>query len=96
MTVKKHYTVEEIARYLIDSPFVMWEDGYYYAHWDEESGLVYEYTPDTVDGRARAAYADEISREEFDAKESLADPDFMEVCEALAYDLNQQLAELDN
>ena len=89
-------TVKEIAEYIIDSPALMYEDGEYFAHWSEEKGLNYDGNtdPENITVSAPCDYADSMSREEFDNKESLSDPDFMRICEELAKKLNEETEDL--
>lgn len=92
----KKISVEEIAEYIIDSLALMYEDGEYYAHWSEEKGLNYDGNtdPENITVSVPCEYADGISREEFDSKESLDDPDFMRICEGLADKLNEEIEDL--
>ena len=89
-------TVKEIAEYIIDSPVLMYEDGEYFAQWSEEKGLNYDGNtdPENITVSAPCDYADSMSREEFDNKESLSDPDFMRICEELAKKLNEETEDL--
>ena len=89
-------TVKEIAEYIIDSQALMYEDGEYFAHWSEEKGLNYDRNtdPENITVSAPCDYADSMSREEFDEKESLEDWDFMQICEDLADKLNQEIEDL--
>lgn len=92
----KKISVEEIAGYIIDSPALMYEDGEYFAHWSEEKGLNYDGNtdPENITVSAPCDYADSMSREEFDGKEDLQDPDFMRICEELADKLNAEINNL--
>ena len=89
-------TVKEIAEYIIDSPALMYEDGEYFAHWSEEKGLNYDGNtgPENITVSAPCDYADGMSREELDNKESLSDPDFMRICEELEKKLNEEIEDL--
>ena len=89
-------TVKEIAEYIINSPALMYEDGEYFAHWSEEKGLNYDGNtdPENITVSAPCDYADSMSREEFDEKESLEDCDFMQICEELANKLNEEIEDL--
>lgn len=89
-------TASEIAEYIIESMGMMYEDGGYFAHWSEEKGLNYDGNtdPENITVSALCDYADGMSREEFDSKESLSDPDFMQICEELADKLNEEIEDL--
>lgn len=89
-------TPKEVAKYIIDSPALMYEDGEYYAHWSKEKGLNYDgnMNPENITVMTVCDYADEMSREEFDEKESLADCDFMQICEELADKRNEEIDDL--
>lgn len=89
-------TVKEIAEYIIDSPVLMYEDGEYFAHWSEEKGLNYDGStdPENITVSVPCDYADGMSREEFDSKERLSDPDFMRICEELSDKLNEEIEDL--
>ena len=83
----------EIANYIINSSALMYEDGEYFAHWSEEKGLNYDGNTDqeNITVSVPCEYADEMSRDEFDSKENLDDPDFMRICEELAQKLNKEI-----
>ena len=89
-------TVKEIAEYIIGSPALMYEDGEYFAHWSEEKGLNYDGNtdPENITVSAPCDYADSMSREEFDSKEGVSDPDFMRICEELAEKLDKEIETL--
>ena len=89
-------TIKEIAEYIINSTALMYEDGEYFVHWSEEKGLNYDGNTDSENITVSSAceYADGMSREKFDSKESLADPDFMRICEELAGKLNKEIEDL--
>lgn len=89
----KKITKLEVAQYLINSPSLMYEDGEYYAHWSEEKGLNYDgnMDPENITVCVPCEYAYEMSREEFDSKESVDDADFMGICEALAEKLSEEI-----
>ena len=89
-------TVKEIAEYIINSPSLMYEDGEYFVHWSEEKGLNYDGNTDSenITVSVPCEYADGMSREEFDSKENLDDPDFMRICEELADKLNEEIEDL--
>lgn len=50
--------------------------------------------PENITVMTVCDYADEMSREEFDEKESLTDCDFMQICEELADKLNEEIEDL--
>ena len=86
----------EIANYIINSQTMMYEDGEYFAHWSEEKGLNYDgnMDPENITVSVLCEYTDEMSRDEFDSKENLDDPDFMRICEELAENLNKEIDDL--
>lgn len=87
-------TALEVADYIIHSPYMLYEDGYYYAHWNPKERLNYKGNsdPDNITVCVPCAYADEVSdRDEFNAKESVDDEEFMRVCDALADKLNKEI-----
>lgn len=87
-------TTLEIANYIINSPSTMYEDGYYYAHWNEKDGLNYKgnSNQDNITVCVPCAYAAEIeNRDKFNAKESVDDEEFMRVCDTLADKLNKEI-----
>lgn len=87
---------KEIAEYIINSPSLMYEDGEYFAHWSGEKGLNYDGNtdPENITVSVLCEYADGMSRDEFDSKESLDDPEFMQICEELADKLNEEIEDL--
>lgn len=87
------FTAHDIAKYIIDSFTILYEDGYYYIHYNPETGLNYKgnTVPDNITICVKCNYADELDRYEFDAKESENDGDFMEICEELANKLNERI-----
>lgn len=89
-------TAKEIAEYIINSPSLMYEDGEYFAHWSEEKGMNYDGNtdPENTTVSAPCDYVDGMSRDEFDSKEDLKDPDFMRICEELAERLNEEIEDL--
>lgn len=89
----KEYTAHDIAEYIIDSPYLMYEMGDYCVHCHPETGLNYRgiSDPDNIIIYIPCEYAEGIEREEMDAKESESDPDFMEICEKLADALNREI-----
>lgn len=86
-------TALEVADYIINSPYLMYEDGDYYIHWNPVHGLNYKGNsdPDNIIISIHCSYADGLSREEFETKESVNDSDFMSVCDALADKLNEKI-----
>lgn len=85
-----------VANYIINSTALMYENGYYCAHWSPKKGLNYDGNndEDNITVYARCPYDEDVkSREEFDAKESIDDPDFLEVCENLTHQLNEEIEE---
>ncbi len=88
-------SAEDIADYIINSPSMMYEDGYYYAHWSPENGLNYDgfSNLENISVASRCYYDDDggMDRDEFDRKERLDDPDFMRICEDLAEKLNTEI-----
>lgn len=82
-----------IAEYLIESFSSMYEDGYYYVHWNPEIGLNYNGNddPENITVCAKCDYAQGLDRCKFDSKESYDDPDFMTICEKLADLLNEKI-----
>ena len=89
-------TKEQIAEYIIESMGMMYEDGGYYVHYNPETGFNYtgNSDPENITVSALCDYADGMSREEFDEKESLEDCDFVQICEELADKLNEEIEDL--
>ena len=89
-------TASQIAEYIIESMGTMYEDGGYYTHYNPETGFNYKGNsdPENITVSAPCDYADSMSREEFDSKENLDDPDFMRICEELADKLNEEIENL--
>ena len=87
-------TALDIANYIINSPSTMYEDGYYYVHWNEEDGLNYKgnTNPNNITVCVPCTYAGEVAnKDEFNARESVDDEDFMRVCDALADKVNEEI-----
>lgn len=93
----KEYTTHEIAEYIINSPYLMYEDGYYCVHCHPETGLNYRgiSDPENIVVYVPCEYAEGIEREEMDAKESESDEDFVQICERLTEKLNEELKKYD-
>lgn len=89
----KEYTAHDIAEYITESYLVMYQDGYYYVHYNPKTGFNYKGTqdPDNITVCVPCDYAEGLDRYEFDMKENESDPDFMAVCEKLADELNERL-----
>ncbi len=86
----------EIAKYIIDSPSAMYEDGYYYTHWNPEKGLNYDGNSDAdnITVCAPCLYADDMeSIDELTEKENIDDMDFMSICESISQKLDEEIAE---
>lgn len=86
----------EIAKYIIDSPFTMYEDGYYYAHWNPEKGLNYDgnSNSDNIMVCVPCLYADDMeSIDELTEKEDIDDMDFMSICESISQKLYEEIVE---
>lgn len=89
----KKFTPKDIAEYIIESFSELYEDGFYYVHCHPETGLNYRGNsdPENITVCVPCYYADGLDRFEFDSKENESDPDFMEICSALADKLNLEL-----
>lgn len=86
----KKINPEDVARYIIGSPFLLYEDGYYYARYSHESGLTYEENAD-IYASTPVSFPEDFTRWDLDAWESLENPDFLRVCEKLARQINDEL-----
>lgn len=89
-------TASQIAEYIIESMGMMYEDGGYYTHYNPETGFNYKGNsdPENITVFAYCDYAEGLDRMEFDSKENLDDPDFMQICEELADKLNEEIEDL--
>ena len=94
----KRYSDEDIARYIIDSPHMMFEDGLYYAHVADNGELVYG----AYNGTSFTAPFDASEWEDDDdpgrfleEAENTDNPEFMSVCRKLADEINGYLDILD-
>jgi len=90
----KRYTENDIADYIINSSNMMFEDGLYYAHVNDNGELV----PSKDDATTFTAefddseWANDESPERFyEEAETKSNPDFMRVCEKLADEINEYL-----
>lgn len=87
-------TAEGIADYIINSPSSMYEDGYYHAHYSKDQGGLNYHGNDWLDNFTAVVaceYANGRSKKDFEKKENIDDPDFMEICEKLADKINEYM-----
>lgn len=94
--MKKNYTTEDIANYIINSSNMMFEDGLYYAHVNDNGELVSSkdnattFTAEFDDSE----WANDESPERFyEEAETKNNPDFMYACRQLAQEINAYIEE---
>lgn len=93
-------TRTQIARYIIESPYAMYHNGYYYVRWSKDYGLNYYKDIDRNNIYVLipfydSEYDDERVYWELEYIEDFENEEFMAMCDKLADELNREIKKFE-